>query len=57
MALTDIVFYESDDQSMILKLPTGTLDTPVDMLIDTDEFMYLLTLEPTGGSPYFAFIS
>lgn len=57
MALLDIVFYESDIQSMVLELPVGTLGTPTDILQDTDEYMYLLTLEPTGGSPYFAFIS
>lgn len=58
MALNDIVFIASDDQSMILQLPVGTLGTPTDIVTPIyDEFMYLLTLVSTGGSPNYAYIS
>jgi hypothetical protein len=57
MALTDILFLAGDDQSIILEIPSGsTITIPNDILI-SNEFLYKLILEQTGGSiPYFAFI-
>lgn len=51
MALTDIDFNEYDGQDFILERPAGTLNAPIDILIETGSAGFLLLETPlvTGG--------
>ena len=51
MALTDINFQEGEGQDFILELPTGTLHSPTDILIESSGGQFLLLETPivTGG--------
>lgn len=40
MALTDIDFQEGEGQDFIVELPVGTLNAPVDILIETESAGY-----------------
>jgi hypothetical protein len=51
MALTDIDFSEGEGQDFIVELPQGTLETPADILVESesDAFLLLETPEVVGG--------
>ncbi len=50
MALTDINFNEGEGQDFIVERPTGTLGTPVDILLTANADDYpVLETEPVGG--------
>lgn len=51
MALSDIDFSEGEGQDFIVELPAGILNTPSDILVETDSdrFPVLETPLVTGG--------
>lgn len=51
MALTDINFQEGEGQDFVVELPTGTLNSPTDILTESEggQFMLLETPEITSG--------
>jgi hypothetical protein len=42
MALTDIHFQEGDRMTYVVEVPVGTLNAPVDILIENNSTRYLL---------------
>lgn len=59
MALLDIVFSEGDKQNIILEIPQGTLNDPLDILSEccssSGLMMSDLILTSGGGATSFAF--
>jgi len=57
MALTDIDFSEGEGQDFIVEMPVGTLNAPVDILIETDSIGYPVLETPeitnNGGGDIF----
>lgn len=51
MALTDINFNEREGQDFILERPVGTLNDPLDILVETDSGAYPVLEAPAvvGG--------
>jgi hypothetical protein len=52
MALTDVHAQSGEGMDFIVEVPTGTLNAPVDILIETNGSQYPLLETPlvTGGS-------
>jgi hypothetical protein len=42
MALTDINFQEGDRMTSVLEIPQGTLNAPVDILVESGSTRYLV---------------
>lgn len=49
MALTDIDFSEGEGQDFIVELPSGTLETPSDILVESESDAYVLLETPEGA--------
>lgn len=51
MALLDVNFSQGEGQDFVVEVPTGTLNAPADILIETDSAAYpvLEAPEVTGG--------
>lgn len=51
MALLDVNFSQGEGQDFVVEVPTGTLNAPADILIETDSTTYpvLEAPEVTGG--------
>ncbi len=51
MALTDVNFQEGDGQNFIVEIPQGTLNSPLDILVETNGTLLLLEAPlVTGGA-------
>ena len=55
MALTDIVFQEGEKQDFIVEVPTGTLSSPVDILMESGSTQYPVveTTQPISAGNIF----
>lgn len=55
MALTDINFQEAEHQNFIVEIPTGVLNSPIDIIFESESTQYLVleVTAPVGGGNIF----
>lgn len=56
MAFTDINFQEGDGQDFIVEIPQGTLNSPLDILVETNGTLCLLETPLVNGGAGDVFI-